>query len=472
LGYGWLDAVHPDDRAASGEVFNRANLTQAPFSTEYRLRRHDGEYRWMIDAGQPRFDENGAFAGFVGSVIDINDRKAFELQLRARESHFREMAQELQQSNRMKDEFLATLSHELRTPLNAVLGWAHMLRGRTLSPELEQRALESLERNARAQSQLIDDLLDMSRIVSGRLQIAEESVDLESVVSAAVETMRPAAVSKGVDLIVQSSTRQRLMVRGDAHRLKQVFWNLLSNAIKFTPRSGRVVLEVRADDANAQVEVRDSGEGIDPAFLPHVFERFRQADATSTRRHGGLGLGLSIARYVAEAHGGSISAHSEGRNRGAAFTVQLPRDTSAADAPPATVTPTKQMPLSGTSILVVDDDADAQELFRVALEIAGARVTTAASAEHALEAVGEGTIDLLIADIRMRECDGLELMQRIRALPLPLGQLPAIAATSFGSVRQRTEAFEAGFNAHVAKPLEVDRLLAAVLDVLPGNRKM
>jgi PAS domain S-box-containing protein len=398
------------------------------------------------------------FSTVLVTLTDITERKRME-------AHLRETAEALQLSNRMKDEFLATLSHELRTPLNAVLGWAHMLRTGSLAPDVAGRALESLERNARAQSQLIDDLLDMSRIASGRLQMASDIVDLACVAMAAIDTIRPAATTKGVELHVSTPPDEHIVVRGDADRLRQVLWNLLSNAVKFTPSGGRVHLELHGDGPEATVVIRDTGEGIDPHFLPFVFERFRQADATSTRRHGGLGLGLSIARHLAEAHGGRITVHSDGRNCGATFTLHLPRERVRDYGAPA-LQANFGSPLSGTSILVVDDDADARELFRVALELAGAQVTVVGRASDALHHLRTHPVDLLIADIGMPECDGAELMRAVRAMPAPVGRLPAIAVTAYTTSRERTRMFEAGFNAHVAKPMEVERLVAAAMDLL------
>ena len=459
LGTGWLDAVHPDDREASRAIFVRANATSEPFELEYRLRRADGVYRWAIDVGRPRRAADGTFLGFVGSCIDITERKESEDALR--------------RSNQMKDEFLATLSHELRTPLNAVLGWAHMLRGGALSPELAARALESLERNARAQTQLIDELLDMSRIVSGRLQLAHEPVDMAAVAAAAMDAVRPAAATKGVELQVITHASETIRVKGDADRLRQILWNLLSNAIKFTPSGGRVHLELRCTADAAEMIVRDSGEGIDEAFLPFVFERFRQADSSSTRRHGGLGLGLSIARHLAEAHGGSITAESDGRNRGATFTLRLPREATPklGSAALRDADGEAKRPLLGVSILVVDDEADARELLRVALDLAGATVAVAASTRQALSMCLTRQFDLLLVDVGMPEEDGFTLMRHVRSLPSPFGQVPAIAVTAYAGLPERASAHNAGFNAHVGKPIEVERLLAVILDTLPHSKR-
>ena len=453
----------PESRKMLGGALLAFAEGRQRFEAESRVRTLDGRTLDVLftitfpEANQP-------VDSVLVTLTDITERKRVE-------AHFRELAEALQQSNRVKDEFLATLSHELRTPLNAVIGWAHMLRN-GLPADLAGRAIESLERNARAQAKLIDDLLDMSRIVSDRLQIAGGEVLLSSVVHAAVDTVRPAAVSKGVELATRMPAEDGLCVRGDADRLRQVLWNLLSNAIKFTPSGGRVDLELNDQATHAEIVVRDSGEGIAPEFLPHVFERFRQADATSTRRHGGIGLGLSIARHLAEAHGGSLTAYSEGRNRGASFVLRLPKLAGWRAPVPDRAQGSSDMPsLTGTAILVVDDDPDARELFRVALELAGADVVLAESTDEALARLRDYAVDLLIVEVGLPEHHGIELLRTIRRMPPPAGQLPAIAATAYTTPRERALAFEAGFNAHLAKPMEMDRLLGCVMSLIARRQE-
>jgi PAS domain S-box-containing protein len=370
-----------------------------------------------------------------------------------------------QDANRAKDEFLATLSHELRTPLNAILGWSQMLRSAILPAETQRRALESVERNAKAQAQLVEDLLDVSRIVSGKLQIKSNEVDLARVVADAVDSVRPAASAKG--LILEFALRQDtgILVKGDADRLRQVVWNLLSNAIKFTPSGGQVVVELKVAGSNVELIVRDTGEGIPRDFLRHVFERFRQAESTISRRHGGLGLGLAIVRHLIEAHGGTVAADSAGEGRGATFTVSLPLcagETGTKTMPHARTTETPV--LAGISVLVVDDQADARDLARVVLELHGADVTTVASAGEALHALAERSFAVLLADIGMPEQDGYSLIQSIRALaPERGGTISAIAATAYASIRERTMALDAGYDWHLAKPLDPEQLVATVL---------
>ena len=379
---------------------------------------------------------------------------------------------EAEDANRTKDEFLAILSHELRTPLNAMLGWAQLLRSGVMQPDVQKRALESLERNARAQAQLVEDLLDISRIISGKLSIKSEPVDLAVVVGAAVDIVRPGATSKQIRLGVAVERDSEILVTGDADRLQQVVWNLVSNAVKFTPTGGRVDVEVRRDESNAQIIVRDTGEGIDPAFLPYVFERFRQADNSRARKHGGLGLGLAIVRHLMESHGGTVRADSAGVGQGATFTLTLPihamASRTAGPAPDTGIS--ADVVLTGARVLVVDDQHDARELVRYLLEERGAQVTTATSAGDALHELADRRFDVLVADIGMPEQDGISLIRAVRSLPDTRGgRMPAIAVTAYATVRERDEALRAGFNWHLAKPVEPDQLIAAVAAVRRGT---
>ena len=367
-----------------------------------------------------------------------------------------------QDANTLKDEFLATLSHELRTPLNAMLGWTHLLRSGSLSHEMQQRALEALERNGRAQAQLVDDLLDVSRIVSGRLQIRSEDVDVETVVVSAVDTIRPAAVAKSLDLNLRMPDA-RVMVKGDPDRLRQILWNLLTNAVKFTPARGRIDVELRLPPGEAEVIVRDTGLGIRQEFLAHVFERFRQADSSHSRQHGGLGLGLAIARHLVEAHGGSITVDSTGEHQGATFTVRLPAHVvhEAAHAQ-QTAQLQRGTTLKGLQILVVDDERDAREFLGALLRVHGADVELAASAGEALGRLTSRHVDVLLADVGLPDQDGYALIQAIRSMTTATGSVPAVAVTAYAGLRERARAFEAGYGWHVAKPIDPDQLLAIV----------
>ncbi len=364
-------------------------------------------------------------------------------------------------ANRLKDEFLATLSHELRTPLNAVLGWTRVLRTTKVDEALQERALESIERNARAQSRLIEDLLEISRIVTGKLRLQVQDVDLASVVDAAVDVTQPAAAAKRMRIVVHITSRPALTA-GDPDRLQQIVWNLLSNAVKFTPPEGEVTIRLERGDGY-RLTVSDTGPGIDARFLPFVFEPFRQADGTASREHGGLGLGLAIAKQLVELHGGTIRAQSAGRGQGATFEVHFPSelvasapavalDPEVAARPPDRADPSL---LESLKVLVVDDEADARALLQTALRQYGAQVVTASSADEAMAEIDRQRPDVLLSDIGMPNEDGYSLLRRLRARPAARGgTIPAIAITAYASIQDRRAAEAAGFQAHVAKPFE------------------
>ncbi|HEV2295078.1 MAG TPA: ATP-binding protein [Tepidisphaeraceae bacterium] len=381
---------------------------------------------------------------------------------------------EAERTSRLKDEFLATLSHELRTPLNAILGWSHiLLSGERDEPSLVE-GLQTIERNARAQTRLIEDLLDMSRIISGKVRLDVQRVDLAAVVEAAVESVRPAAEAKLLRLQVTLDPIAG-PVRGDPGRLQQVVWNLLSNAVKFTPKGGRVQVLLERINSHLEIVVSDTGEGIKPEFLPHLFERFRQSDSSTTRRHGGLGLGLSIVNQLVELHGGTVRAKSPGVGQGSTFTVILPlavlheeqTDISAQRIHPGATAPQDQscdvVRLSGVRVLVVDDEPDARELVRRFLTNCDASVVTAGSADEAMTELDDHLPDVLVSDIGMPDVDGYELMRRIRSHhDESRRQVPAIALTAFARSEDRTRAMLAGFNVHLSKPIEPAELAATV----------
>jgi signal transduction histidine kinase/CheY-like chemotaxis protein len=381
---------------------------------------------------------------------------------------------EAEAANRTKDEFLATMSHELRTPMTAILGWAQLLRSRTLDKADFERALEIVERNAQAQNKLIDDLLDISRIITGKLRLDVRAVDLAGIVGAVVDALRPTAEAKAIRLQALLDP-QAGPISGDTDRLQQVIWNLLSNAIKFTPKGGRVVVSLERINSHVEVVVSDSGKGISAEFLPHVFDRFRQADGTSTRRHGGLGLGLSIVRQLVELHGGTVVVESNGDGQGATFIVQLPQmvtrqQPDAAAAPRRHPTaggnhPSFDCPpsLKGLRVLIVDDEPDTRHLLRTVLESCGSEVAMAGSAAEALAAYAQLKPDVLISDIGMPEEDGYELIGKLRAAEAGLGvRIPAIALTAYARVEDRVRALNAGFQVHIPKPIEPVELLAVV----------
>ncbi|PTL76866.1 ATP-binding protein [Vitiosangium sp. GDMCC 1.1324] len=636
-GTGWMEAIHPDDRARASAVWKRAFASRGLYEVEYRLRRADGTYTPVVSRGVPVLELDGSVREWVGSITDITAqrraRQALELiseasavlsstldlrqalerltrclvprfaawcgvylregegpiervaftdvdplralrlrkagrlldvprefrqvmesgrpelfpalteealasepdesrrelrrafvglrglvvpiivngrrlgvlllavgeGLRAYDADDLRVAEELahrasitleharlfelarqerdraEEANRAKDDFLATVSHELRTPLTAILGWASILRTSALPPERQARALETVERSARAQAQIVDDLLDISRIVAGRMRLEARPVEMATVVEAALDTVRPAAVARNIRLEPELEFGVGL-VQGDAQRLQQVAWNLLTNAIKFTPEGGRVEVQLRRVEAHVELEVADSGQGIPPSFLPHVFERFRQADGSATRRYGGLGLGLAIVRYLVELHGGTVQAHSEGEGRGARFIVRLPLTgtrASEGSSPRTTPSPAEKLlpehlpDLSGVRVLVVDDEQDTRELLRVVLEERRAHVTTTSSAAEAFESLVREPPDLLVSDIGMPDEDGYALIRRVRALPPERGgRVPATALTAFTRLEDRTRALGAGFQGYVPKPVDPSELVMALANLI------
>ena len=386
---------------------------------------------------------------------------------------------EARDANRMKDEFLAVLSHELRTPLNAIVGYARLLRGGILSGEKATRGLETLERNATWLTQIVEDVLDVSRIVAGKIRLDVQPVELPLIVDNAVATVQPAADARGVR--VQTTVDPRVgPVSGDPDRLQQVVWNLLANAVKFTPRDGRVQVRLQRVNSHVEIVVSDTGMGIRPDFLPYVFERFRQGEAGTTRKTGGLGLGLAIVRHIVEMHGGTVDAASAGENQGSTFRVRLPvmivhpEPVSARREHPRTENrdPLADLAdLSGIRVLAIDDDEDALTLLRVVLETAGAEVTTVASPITALERVEAVKPNVLVVDLGMPEMDGFEFIARIRASPDPeVRSLPATALTAFARSDDRTKALRSGFEMHLAKPVDPGELVASVATLVRRHR--
>jgi signal transduction histidine kinase/DNA-binding response OmpR family regulator len=377
--------------------------------------------------------------------------------------------------NRTKDEFLATLSHELRTPLTAILGWSHLVRTGKLEEEQLSRAVETIERNARSQSQLIDDLLDVSRIITGKLQIEPRSVDLRAVIEAAVEAVRPSFEAKKIEFETMLDT-QTCPVSGDANRLQQIFWNLLSNAVKFTPAKGKVRIELKRCEARIKISVADSGIGINREFVPYIFDRFRQADGSTTRAHGGLGLGLSIVKHLVQLHEGDIEVESEGQNRGATFTVSFPIASSlspkvleerAAEGDGNGIQPELSRTLEGLRILVVDDEADARDVMSAMLTSCGGEVKCCESTAEALQAFREWKPDLLVSDIGMPVEDGYMLIKKLRKLRLKAArQVPAIALTAYATKEDKARALEAGFQVHIPKPIEPATLIRSIAAVM------
>jgi PAS domain S-box-containing protein len=424
----------------------------------------------------PDFADDGrTVRGFVVLVYDVSDRTAAERERERLLAGERAARAEAERAGRMKDEFLATLSHELRTPLNAILGWSQVVRRNPADAAGLAEGLAVIERNARTQAQIIEDLLDMSRIVSGKVRLDVQRIDLAAAVRAAVETVKPAADAKAVRLQVVLDPHAG-PVSGDANRLQQVFWNLLSNAVKFTPRGGRVQVLLERVNSHIEVAVVDTGEGISPEFLPHVFDRFRQQDGSTTRRHGGLGLGLAIVKQLVELHGGTVRAKSAGAGQGSTFTVDLPLTVVHPEEPPAAErrhprrgtgaasdVPDLCALLAGVRVLVVDDEPDARALVKRVLEDCGAVVTAVGSAAEAVPRVAADRPDVLVSDIGMPDEDGYALIRRVRALgPESHGDVPALALTAYARSEDRVRAVYAGFQSHVPKPVEPDELVMMV----------
>ena len=432
----------------------------------------NGSRRSLLVSAAPLFSAQRRTVGCVIAMTDISERKQVEEEKAALLAREQAARADAEAANRTKDEFLATMSHELRTPLNAMLGWAVMLRARIGDADLD-RGLAVIERNARTQERLIGDLLDVSRIISGKLQIRLDPVELPAVAAAAVDVVRPAAEAKDITMHLQA-VADLPPVSGDPDRLQQIVWNLVSNAVKFTPRGGSVWVDVSREDSSVCVRVRDTGRGIRSELLPHVFERFRQADSSSTRSYGGLGLGLAIVRHLVELHGGTVVATSGGEDRGSAFTVRFPlralfRQEARAFVSPAEPEGTHLFPVSnltGLRVLVVDDDEDARELVSELLRRAGAEVAMASSAGEALEELRSNPPDVLVSDIGMPGVDGHGLVRQLRAFPTESGgRTPALALTAYAGREHARRALAAGFQRHMAKPADPGELMRIVANL-------
>jgi signal transduction histidine kinase/ActR/RegA family two-component response regulator len=402
------------------------------------------------------------------AAIAMDNAKLYETAKRARQA--------AEESSRLKEEFLATISHELRTPLNAILGWSNMLRSGKMEPDVSARALDTIERNARAQAQLIEDLLDVSRIITGKFKMDVRPIDPAGFTEAAIEAVQPTAEAKGVRLIKVIDTGA-VSVPGDPVRLQQVVWNLLSNAVKFTPRGGKVHVHLARVNSHVEIAVTDTGQGIPPEFLPHVFDRFRQAEQTVNRQHGGLGVGLAIVRHLVEMHGGSVAAASQGKNQGSIFTVRLPVspvyqvDPAEGRIHPAAqhllLSPQPADRLDQIKLLVVDDEEDTRDLLRAGLTGCGADVRVSSSAEDALNVLHDWNAEVLISDIGMPVVDGYEFIRRVRSLPSDSGgTIPAVALTAYARFEDRLKALRAGYEMHVPKPVELSELVTVILSLL------
>ena len=399
-----------------------------------------------------------------GSAYLVSLRNISEL--KRAEAERIQLLEQAQAANRAKDEFLAVLSHELRTPLNPILGWTQLLQNRQLDQAQTEKALAIIERNANLQVQLIDDLLDVSRIIQGRLKLQNSPVNLKRALAIALETVQLAAQAKSIHIHLDLAPVG--LVQGDPTRLQQVIWNLLSNAIKFTPSGGRVDVRLAAIGTDAQIQIGDTGQGITPQFLPYVFDYFRQADSATTRSFGGLGLGLAIVRQLVELHGGTVTADSPGEGQGATFTVTLPAIASPEKLDAREPAAIAQPNLAGVRVLVVEDEADTRELLVFMLEPVGMIVKTAASGAEALETITSFSPQLLISDIGMPGMDGYELIRAIRALPPQQGGIPAVSLSAFSSNSDRQRSLEAGFDEHLTKPTDLERLVSIIAQIIGG----
>ena len=415
-------------------------------------------------------DDRGQLVSVLSLVLDVTARKAAEDDRAALLIRERDARKHAEEADRLKDEFLATLSHELRTPLTSILGWASMIRNGEVEGPNATRAIETIERNARSQARLIDDLLDVSRIITGNLRLDLYPLNLAPIVEAAIDALRPTADVKGIQ--IRAETSGDCLVKGDPNRLRQVIWNLLSNSIKFTQRGGVVSIDLRCVGSTVRLKVADTGEGISAEFLPYVFDRFRQAEASISRKQGGLGLGLAVVRHLVELHGGSIGAESEGLGQGSLFTVDLPLAEERRD--PARAEERRRegdrrrsrkgsVRLDGVHVLLVEDDDDSRKLLGTMLKRHGARVTSTKSAAEALQVFADDLPDILISDIGMPDEDGYEFIRKLRELPPEKGgRTPAIALTGYASRKDRERALGAGYHQHMAKPIEQADMIAAI----------
>jgi PAS domain S-box-containing protein len=487
------NAAHADLLGYSDEDLKNQtpaiHMGEADFAAVVREVAEAGEYRGEVvsktKAGEVKHIELSAFAMraesgetlcYIGSKRDITARKQADQELQRSEAELARLLEreslaraDAEKANRLKDEFLATLSHELRTPLNAVIGWSRMLSSERLDRESSKRALEVIERNAWAQKQMIEDILDVSRVITGKLQLNLSATNLASVIEAALDSVRPAMEAKEIKVgtVIDPGVR---MISGDADRLQQVVWNVLSNAANFTPLGGKVEISLNQSATHVLIEVKDSGPGIDPDFLPHVFERFRQADGSTTRTHGGLGIGLAISRHLIELHGGTIAVENSADGQGANFIIRLPLPTGVlpgeileSAAATFAANQSEQLDLDGLHILIVDDESDTLDLIRVELEQQGAQVTSVTNAEEALTAFENHTFDVLVSDIGMPRMDGYELIRRVRLQEDGKEKrIPAIALTAYARVQDRIQAMIAGFTTHVVKPFEANELVTVV----------
>jgi PAS domain S-box-containing protein len=467
------------DKAASQQAFRELQLNGYLRYEDLPLQTTDGKLR-EVEFVSNVYDED-KHQVIQCNIRDITARKHAEAERRLLLASAQAARAEADAANSIKDEFLATVSHELRTPLTSILGWSQMLVSGNLDEQESKRALETILRNARAQKEIIDDLLDISRIITGKLRLDIRSVEINRMIAAVVEGMRPAADARNIHLETAIDSKMD-PISGDPDRLQQIIWNLLSNAIKFTPQGGRVEVQMERSDSQVEITISDTGQGIDPELLLHVFDRFRQFDSSSRRRHGGLGLGLSIVRQLVELHGGTVTAESPGAGAGTTFTVVLPvtsvqRDISDKEttSPPGiegSNSTDPQPSLNGLRVLVVDDERDSREFVAAALMMCGAEVVSLGSADEALEEMERRPFDVLLSDIGMPDMDGYWLIKKVRQLPVERGgRIPAAALTAYAGIEDRRRVLLAGYQTHIPKPVEPAELTSVVARLAEQNTK-
>lgn len=460
---GWSIILHPEDSARVKSAWAESISSGKKFNIEARLRGADGIYRWFLVQARPLRNEQEEIIRWYGTNTSITQIKALEEKLV-------QQTEDLTNANQLKDEFLAIVSHELRTPLNPILGWSQLLLGGRLDPEQRSQGIGIIERNAKLQAQLIDDLLDVSRILRGELNLTQTPLNLEVVIRSALTTVQLSAKAKSIQIETRFEPNIG-QVLGDAGRLQQIVWNLVANAIKFTPEGGKVTVTLERHEQYALIQVKDTGKGIEPEFLSFVFERFRQAESSNTREFGGLGLGLAIVRHLTELHGGTVAVESPGLGQGATFIVKL----TLMNTPKLELKETNSQPidlsvqpnrLSGIKILAVDDQADSLDIITMVLEQEGALVRSVTSAQEALEVFNQLTPDLIISDLGMPKTDGCTLITQIRELPQGKN-IPAIALTAYAGKSDRQRTINAGFQKHISKPIDITELITTIEQLQP-----
>lgn len=471
----WQQIIHPQDFELACQGRDNAIRHRQPYQVEIRLKRSDGSYRWHLARVVPLQDENQQILNWFGTATDIHDQKQALMERDQALRRERAAREEAEAVNRIKDEFLAVLSHELRSPLNPILGWSSILKQRRVEEKTLQKAFETIERNVRLQLQLVDDLLDVSSILRGKLSLEKAAVDLQSVIQGAIETVQLAAEAKSINLVTNLPPTNGTIL-GDEGRIQQILWNLLSNAVKFTPPQGQVDIQLNLTNQEAQIQVRDTGKGISPDFMPHVFEYFRQEDAATTRRFGGLGLGLAIVRYLSEMHGGSVTVDSPGEGQGSTFLVQLPLLKKSPSSSNKGLSDTELIDLSGVRVLIVEGHPDSRDFMVYFLRNKGAQVTAVGSVVAALSYLKNSPPDVLVSDITMPDIDGYTLLHQLRQAERQLKRftrspradrpIPAIALTACASSISMHAAEIAGFERHLPKPVDGQTLARTVLELV------